>query len=448
MGEIGVGIIGTGFMGECHALAFTSVVPLFQPELRPRLEMVADINAAAAERARARFGFARASADWRELVADPKVGLVSITSPNLLHKEMALAAIAAGKHVYCEKPLALTAEDARELALAAEARGVRTLVGYNYLCSPALQHIKKLLDVGRARHAHLPARLRSRKTTWPTPPCRSHGAASGPRPAAAPWATWAATPSASPAFSAARLSRCWATPPWWCPSGRWRRPGGDLQFGRVEQPSELRKVENEDIAHCLFRFASGVLGSLISSRTAWGRKNGPDLELYGTLGGVRYRQERFNEYELFRASARQDDNGYRTVFCGPYHGEYGRFTPAPGHGIGFNDLKVIEVAGLLKGIATGGQTRPGFPRRLGDRGGLRRHPRERRPPRLGPGRAAGLRARRLSWWAGGCSRSPSWRDPRGRRCGSASRSGRDRPWCARPGRSTGCSRPAGSRGTA
>ena len=137
-------------------------------------------------------------------------------------------------------------------------------------------------------------------------------------------------------------------------------PGGDLQFGRVEQPSELRKVENEDIAHCLFRFASGVLGSLTTSRTAWGRKNGPDLELYGTLGAVRYRQERFNEYELFRASARQDDNGYRTVFCGPYHGDYGRFTPAPGHGIGFNDLKVIEVAGLLEGIATGAPLYPDF----------------------------------------------------------------------------------------
>ena len=75
---------------------------------------------------------------------------------------------------------------------------------------------------------------------------------------------------------------------------------------------------------------------------------------------MRYRQERFNEYELFRASARQDDNGYRTVFCGPYHGEYGRFTPAPGHGIGFNDLNVIEVAGLLKGIAIGRRLDPDF----------------------------------------------------------------------------------------
>ena len=91
-------------------------------------------------------------------------------------------------------------------------------------------------------------------------------------------------------------------------------PGADLQFGRVEQPSELRRVENEDIAHCLFRFASGVLGSLATSRTAWGRKNGPDLELLRHAGRVRYRQERFNEFELFRASPRKDDNGFRTVF--------------------------------------------------------------------------------------------------------------------------------------
>ena len=81
MGEIGVGIIGTGFMGECHALAFTAVGPVFQPTLRPRLEMVADIDEVAAQRARARFGFARATGDWRALVADPAVELVSITRP-------------------------------------------------------------------------------------------------------------------------------------------------------------------------------------------------------------------------------------------------------------------------------------------------------------------------------------------------------------------------------
>ena len=359
MGEIGVGIIGTGFMGECHALAFTSVVPLFQPELRPRLEIVADVNAPAAERARLRFGFARASADWRELVADPKVGLVSITSPNILHKEMALAAIAAGKHVYCEKPLALTAEDARELTLAAEAKGVRTLVGYNYLCSPAVQHIKQLVESGElGTLTYLRACFDEDYMADPAVPfswrCERAKAGSG-----------ALGDMGSHAISLARflggpIVEVLGDTAMVVPERAVAPPGADLQFGRVEQPSELRRVENEDIAHCLFRFASGVLGSMTTSRVAWGRKNGPDLELYGTLGGVRYRQERFNEYELFRASPRKDDNGYRTVFCGPYHGAYGRFTPAPGHGIGFNDLKVIEVAGLLQGIATGAPLDPDF----------------------------------------------------------------------------------------
>jgi predicted dehydrogenase len=359
MGEIGVGIIGTGFMGECHALAFTAVVPLFQPELRPRLEMVADVNGTAAERARARFGFARASAAWRELVADPKVGLVSITAPNILHKEMALAAIAAGKHVYCEKPLALTAADARELALAAEAAGVRTLVGYNYLCSPAIRHIKQLLEAGElGTLTYLRASFDEDYMADPAVPfswrCERAKAGSG-----------ALGDLGSHAISVARflggpIVEVLGDTAVVVPERAVAPPGGDLQFGRVEAPSEMRAVENEDIAHCLFRFESGVLGSLISSRTAWGRKNGPDLEVYGTLGAMRYRQERFNEFELFRSSARKDDNGYRTVFCGPYHGDYGRFTPAPGHGIGFNDLKVIEVAGLLHGIATGTNPHPDF----------------------------------------------------------------------------------------
>jgi predicted dehydrogenase len=346
-------------MGECHALAFTAVVPLFQPERRPRLAMVADINAPAAERARLRFGFARACSDWRELVADPQVGLVAITSPNILHKEMALAAIAAGKHVYCEKPLALTAEDARELTLAAEAKGVRTLVGYNYLCSPAIQHIKQLVQSGElGTLTYLRACFDEDYMADPAVPfswrCERAKAGSG-----------ALGDMGSHAISLARflggpIVEVLGDTAMVVPERAVAPPGADLQFGRVEGPSELRKVENEDIAHCLFRFASGIMGSLTTSRVAWGRKNGPDLELYGTLGGVRYRQERFNEYELFRSSPRKDDNGYRTVFCGPYHGEYGRFTPAPGHGIGFNDLKVIEVAGLLHGIATGAPLAPDF----------------------------------------------------------------------------------------
>src|SRR5512134_2934444 len=104
--SIGVGVIGTGFMGAAHAQSFLAVAPIFETALTPRLIAVADINKAAADAAAKRFGFDRATADWRDVVADPAVELVSITVPNALHADIAIAAINAGKHVYCEKPLA------------------------------------------------------------------------------------------------------------------------------------------------------------------------------------------------------------------------------------------------------------------------------------------------------------------------------------------------------
>ena len=361
MGEIGVGIIGTGFMGECHALAFTAVAPLFQPGLRPRLEVVADVNAPAAERARDRFGFARATADWRELVADPRVELVSITSPNILHKEMALAAIAAGKHVYCEKPLALTAADARELTLAAEAQGVRTLVGYNYLCSPAIRHIKKLLDDGELGTAHLPA-LRCFEEDYMADPavpfswrCERARAGSG-----------ALGDMGSHAISLARFlggaDRRGA--------GRHRHGGARARGGAARRRPAVRPGRAAD-ARCAGSRTRTSRTACSASRAACSAAWSPAAPP-GAARTVRTSSStaRWAACASGRSGstssscsapvARKDDNGFRTVFCGPYHGDYGRFTPAPGHGIGFNDLKVIEVAGLLEGIATGGPTYPDF----------------------------------------------------------------------------------------
>jgi predicted dehydrogenase len=362
MNEIGIGIIGTGFMGECHALAFQAVGPLFQPELRPRLELVADVAAEGTERARARFGFARSTTDWRELVSDPAVGLVAITSPNVLHKEMALAAIAAGKHVYCEKPLALTAADARELADAADARGVRTLVGYNYLRSPALRHIKHLLDSGElGRITYLRAAFEedymadpSVLFSWRCERAKAGSGALGDLGShAVSLLRYLAGPIVEVLGDTATTVPTRPVAPPGQTAGQFTRTGEGVKL-------EERAVENEDIAHALLRFESGLIGTLAASRVAWGRKNGPDLELYGTKGAVRYCQERFNEFQLFKVDPRLDDNGFRTVLTGPYHPGYGRFTPAPGHGIGFNDLKTMEVAHLLEGIAQGTPLYPDF----------------------------------------------------------------------------------------
>ena len=119
--DIGVGLIGTGFMGKAHALAYRSVRAVMGDVPGVRLVALAETPKAKAQEMAAQFGFARATADWRDLIADPAIQIVSITTPNGLHREMALAALAAGKHVWCEKPMALTTDDARAMQGAARA---------------------------------------------------------------------------------------------------------------------------------------------------------------------------------------------------------------------------------------------------------------------------------------------------------------------------------------
>jgi len=146
--KLRIGLIGSGFIGKAHAFGYSTAARVFDLPFEPELRTIADINDEAAAKAAAALGFVRATPDWRSLVADHDIDVVNITAPNALHKEMALAAIAAGKHVYCEKPLAPLAADAREMAEAAEAAGVRTQVGFNYLCNPMLGLAREMIASG------------------------------------------------------------------------------------------------------------------------------------------------------------------------------------------------------------------------------------------------------------------------------------------------------------
>ena len=129
MDSIGVVLIGTGYIGKCHALAFRTVRAVFGDVPHARLEVLCDVPAECAAAMAERFGFARSTGDWLDLIADPAVDLVAITTPNRLHRDMAVAALEAGKHVYCEKPLATPLEHAEEMAATAEAAGTVALVG-------------------------------------------------------------------------------------------------------------------------------------------------------------------------------------------------------------------------------------------------------------------------------------------------------------------------------
>ena len=158
MRTIGVGLIGTGYMGKCHALAWTGVHAVFDDTPIVRRVMLCEVEEGLARRRADEFGFETATDDWRALIADPGVEVVSITTPNALHAPMAIAALEAGKHVWCEKPMAPSLADAERMAAAARASGRVAILGYNYIQSPAVRFIGKLLKsdaIGALTHFRL-----------------------------------------------------------------------------------------------------------------------------------------------------------------------------------------------------------------------------------------------------------------------------------------------------
>ncbi len=336
MERLGVGLIGTGFMGKCHAMAYGAVRTVYGdvPEIDPVL--LCDVEAGHAAKCAEAFGFARATTDWRDVVADPDIGLVSITSPNGLHRDMAVAALKAGKHVWCEKPMALTLADAEAMADAAARSGRATALGYGYLQNPALQEARRLIAAGVIG---VPFDFRgSVDEDYMADP-------------SLPW-SWRLRASDAGlgtlgdlTVHLVSLARALM--------GEIASLTAMVDTVHAERPLPQgghARVENDDIAHALVRFASGARGTLCSSRIAHGRKNGLRIEVHGSQGMLWLDNERMNELNLYVAEGPAESRGFRRILSGPLHGDYARLCPAPGHGLGFNELKVIELAELLRAI--------------------------------------------------------------------------------------------------
>ena len=293
------------------------------------------------------FGFDRATDDWRDLVQRSDVDIVSITTPNAMHKQMALAAIAAGKHVHCEKPMALTLDDAREMEAAARLKGVRTLVGYNYIHNPAFAHARRLLADGLiGRPVHFRGIVDEDYQADPD----------------LAW-TWRAKRSDAGLGTLGDLG-CHLVSMACGLMGPVASLIADTQIIHETRPladgSGRAAVENEDTASAILRFESGAQGTLVTSRSAFGRKNRLDFEVHGTQGMIAFAQERMNELQLFVYEGPKSTQGFRTILTGPEHPPYGAFCPAPGHQLGFGDLKTIEAATLLRAIASGDAVHPDF----------------------------------------------------------------------------------------
>jgi predicted dehydrogenase len=333
--KLRIGLIGTGFMGKTHVFGFASAPKVFDLPYEIELHTVADISEETARKAAHDFGFAHATTDWRDLVNSPEIDVIDITAPNPLHKEMALAAIAAGKHVYCEKPLAPLASDAEDMAIAAEAAGVKTQVGFNYLCNPMLKLAKTMIaegELGEIR-GYRGLHCEDYMADASSPFSFRHDPAGG----------GALADIGSHALATAEyllgpitevLGDCITMIP--------TRP--DAQGG-------TRAVQVDDVGRAFVRFANGAQGSIEGNWIATGRKMQHDFEVYGTKGALSFSQERFNELHFYSTEDAVGRRGFRRIEAGPDHDPYVRFCVAPGHQLGFNDLKAIEVAGYLEAIA-------------------------------------------------------------------------------------------------
>ncbi|MEF2551694.1 Gfo/Idh/MocA family oxidoreductase [Aurantimonas sp. A2-1-M11] len=344
---VGLGLIGTGFMGKAHALAYGAARAVFGDVPPVRMASLCDGEPGRASAFADQFGFAAATSNWRAIVEDPDVDLVSITTPNALHCEMALAALQAGKAVHCEKPLAITLADARTMAAAAEKAGLATLVGYNYVHNPAFTHAGRLIAdgvIGRPVHFR----------GWVDEDYQADPDLA--------W-TWRAKRTEAGLGALGDLG-CHLVSMAVALMGPIASLIADTQIVHATRPlsdgSGRAAVENEDTASAIVRFASGAQGTLCTSRVAWGRKNRLDWEVHGTRGTLSFSQERMNELTLYVNDGPAARQGFRTILTGPGHPPYGAFCPAPGHQLGFGDLKTIEAASMLRAIAGGPPTRPNF----------------------------------------------------------------------------------------
>lgn len=342
--EIGIGIVGGGYMGKAHAVAMSAVGAVFGTRLRPRLAVVAARSLEAAEGYRSAYGFARATADWRDLVADPAVGAVVIASPQETHRAIAEMALAAGKPVLCEKPLGASLADAEAMTAAAEAAGVVNMVGFNYIRTPASQFARRLVADGvigrvtwfRGEHTEDFDADAGRTISW-----RNLGMANGTMGDLAPHMVNAALALVGPI---ARLSADIATV-------HETRPGPD---GRPVP------VTNDDIGQFMCRFENGAMGHLSFSRVASGRKMGYAYEITGTRGAIRFDQEDQNALWLYLADDPPAVRGFRKILTGPEHPDYLAFCQGPGHGTGYQDQIIIEARDFLEAIADGQGRWPTF----------------------------------------------------------------------------------------
>ncbi len=351
-GRIGVGMVGHAFMGAVHSHAWRTAHRFFDLPVVPELAVLGGRDLARTKAAAAKFGWASVQTDWRELVNSPDVQVVDICTPGDSHCEIAIAALAAGKHVLCEKPLANTVEEAEQMAAAAAeaaTRGVRSMVAFNYRRVPALAYARKLVEAGRlgeirhVRALYLQDWLSDEQApmTWRLRKDKAGSGALGDLGAHIVDATQYLVGDVLTGVSA--LTNTFVH----------KRPD-------ESGTGQLGDVTVDDAAVFIGRFGNGALATYEATRFALGRKNGMSVEINGSLGSLRFEFESMNELYFFDGANGADEAGFRRVLVTEAtHPYVGAWWP-PGHLLGYEHTFTHEVVDFVRAIHDGVDPSPSF----------------------------------------------------------------------------------------
>jgi predicted dehydrogenase len=338
MRDLKFAVVGGGFMGKAHSVALASYPMYVWPtELYPVRELIVEINDDLASESQKRFGYNRAGTDWRAAVEDPDIDVIDILLPNAMHHAVVMAAVAAGKHVICEKPLALTGDLAREMTQAAEKAGVVNQVGFNWRLTPAVQQAKKLIAEGAI------GEVRYIRSHWmgeffndPSIPMvwrfKKEQAGSGALGDLGSHAIDFSRFLCGEIVEVQGLQAQYVT--------KRSLPGG----GEGDQ-------DVEDTTTFMVKFASGAMGYVESSWSAPGKKTSAGFDVIGSTGSISFTWERMNELKFYDGGDPADRQGYRTILVGPPHPYGQHFWPIAGYQIGYADTKVIQIADFLSAVA-------------------------------------------------------------------------------------------------
>jgi predicted dehydrogenase len=357
---LGVGMIGYAFMGAVHSHAWRSAHRFFDLPLTPRMQVVCGRDATRVAEAATRFGWEESATDWRDVIARDDVDLVDVCTPGDTHAEIAIAALEAGKHVLCEKPLANSVAEAERMAAAAAVaaeRGVRTMVGFTYRRVPAIALAKKLVADGRLGELH---HVRAQYLQdWLADP-------------EAPL-SWRLDKSKAGSGALGDIGAHVIDLTQHITGDRIQEVSGMLETFVKERPvaedssglsatagAGRGPVTVDDTALFLARFAGGAVGSFEATRFATGRKNAIRIEINGSKGSLAFDFEDMNVLHFHDATLPDTEAGFRRiVVTEPEHPWVSGWWP-PGHGLGYEHGFTHQVVDLVRALGDDTEPAPSF----------------------------------------------------------------------------------------